>query len=84
MPEATSLERDYTELSIVMPCLNEAETLETCIDKAQRVLNDLEIEGEIIVADNIYDARSEGIATAMEEMMMHAGLFEPLASEPSW
>ncbi len=25
---------------------------------------------------NIYDARSEGIATAMEEMMMHAGLFD--------
>ena len=62
MPEATSLERDYTELSIVMPCLNEAETLETCIDKAQRALNDLEIEGEIIVADNGSTDGSQKIA----------------------
>ena len=35
---------------------------------------------------NIYDARSEGIATAMEEMMMHAGLFDdrPRSRELIW
>lgn len=35
---------------------------------------------------NIYDARSEGLATGMEEMMMHAGLFdaEPRARELIW
>ncbi len=40
------------ELSIVMPCLNEAETLEQCIHKARRSLQEGQIVGEIIVADN--------------------------------
>ncbi len=40
------------ELSIVMPCLDEAETLESCITKAQRFLEESEIAGEVIVADN--------------------------------
>ena len=40
------------ELSVVMPCLNEAETLEQCIRKAQQALQDTGIEGEIIIADN--------------------------------
>lgn len=40
------------ELSIVMPCLNEADTLETCIRKAQRVLSEHNIDGEIVIADN--------------------------------
>jgi glycosyltransferase involved in cell wall biosynthesis len=40
------------EVSIVMPCLNEAETLETCIKKAQHYLSQYEISGEVIVADN--------------------------------
>jgi hypothetical protein len=35
-----------------MPCLNEAETLEACIRKAQRALLEANIAGEIIVADN--------------------------------
>jgi hypothetical protein len=35
-----------------MPCLNEAETLETCIRKAQRALDEAQITGEVIVADN--------------------------------
>lgn len=40
------------ELSIVMPCLNEAETLAICIRKAQAFLGSNNISGEIIVADN--------------------------------
>ena len=40
------------EVSVVMPCLNEAETLEACIRKAQRALQDANIAGEIVVADN--------------------------------
>jgi glycosyltransferase involved in cell wall biosynthesis len=40
------------EFSIVMPCLNEAETLETCIVKARRALEKHHITGEIVVADN--------------------------------
>jgi len=40
------------ELSIVMPCLNEGETLRTCVEKAQQALREHHIVGEIIVADN--------------------------------
>ena len=39
-------------LSIVMPCLNEAETLETCIHKAQQFLTHNQIKGEVVIADN--------------------------------
>ena len=40
------------EVSVVMPCLNEAETLATCIEKAQRSLEQLGVAGEVVVADN--------------------------------
>jgi glycosyltransferase involved in cell wall biosynthesis len=40
------------EVSVVMPCLNEADTLETCLKKAQKAFSDAGINGEIIVADN--------------------------------
>jgi Glycosyl transferase family 2 len=40
------------EISVVLPCLNEAETLETCIRKAQQTMDAAGIRGEVIVADN--------------------------------
>ena len=40
------------ELSVVMPCLNEADTLEACIRKARAALREQGISGEVIVADN--------------------------------
>jgi glycosyltransferase involved in cell wall biosynthesis len=40
------------ELSIVMPCLNEARTVESCIRKAQFFLKEQDIFGEVIIADN--------------------------------
>jgi len=40
------------ELSIVMPCLNEAETLAACISKAHSALRNAGVQGEIVVADN--------------------------------
>jgi len=45
------MKRDI-ELSIVMPCLNEADTLKICIDKASSFLRNNNIIGEVIVADN--------------------------------
>jgi hypothetical protein len=50
------------ELSIVMPCLNEAETLATCIEKARRFLDAHGVAGEIIVADNGSTDGSQEIA----------------------
>ena len=53
------------ELSIVMPCLNEAETLATCIKKAQWYLTQHKLSGEIIVADNGSTDGSQDIAAQM-------------------
>jgi glycosyltransferase involved in cell wall biosynthesis len=50
------------EVSIVMPCLNEADTLATCVEKAQRALREGGIEGEIVVADNGSSDGSQEIA----------------------
>lgn len=40
------------ELTILMPCLNEAETLATCVRKAQSFLERRALDGEVLVADN--------------------------------
>ena len=53
------------ELSIVMPCLNEAETLETCIRKAKASLEENGIPGEVVVADNGSEDGSQDIARRM-------------------
>ncbi|HZL37876.1 MAG TPA: glycosyltransferase family 2 protein [Tepidisphaeraceae bacterium] len=58
-PHTTAVE---PEISIVMPCLNEAATLEVCIRKARRSLEALGIEGEVVVADNGSSDGSQGIA----------------------
>jgi Glycosyl transferase family 2 len=40
------------ELTVVMPCLNEAETVATCVRKAAKFIADSGISGEVVVADN--------------------------------
>jgi hypothetical protein len=40
------------ELTVVMPCLNEAETVATCVRKAVQFIADSGIDGEVVVADN--------------------------------
>lgn len=50
------------ELSVVMPCLNEAETIGICVDKALAALRDAGIDGEVIVADNGSTDGSQQIA----------------------
>jgi len=50
------------ELSVVMPCLNEAETLAVCIKKAQGFFERENIVGEVIIADNGSTDGSQQIA----------------------
>lgn len=50
------------ELTIVMPCLNEAETLEACIRKAREYLERSGVEGEIVIGDNGSTDGSQAIA----------------------
>lgn len=53
------------ELSIVMPCLNEAETLATCIRKAKGFLERSGVSGEILIGDNGSSDGSQKIATEL-------------------
>ena len=50
------------ELTIVMPCLNEAKTLPACIDKASAYLKRSGVAGEIVIADNGSTDGSQAIA----------------------
>lgn len=60
------------ELSIVMPCLNEAETIGACIEKAMRYLNQHHISGEVIVSDNGSTDGSIAIAERLGARVVHA------------
>lgn len=55
------------ELSIVMPCLNESETIGRCIDKAKQWLMDIGVKGEIIIGDN-------GSTDGSQEIAMRRGV----------
>ena len=50
------------ELTILMPCLNEAETLAICIEKAQQFLVKYNVVGEVLIADNGSTDGSQEIA----------------------
>jgi Glycosyl transferase family 2 len=62
--EGDSTETTGIELSVVMPCLNEAETLAICICKARRCIEELGISAEIVIADNGSVDGSQAIAWA--------------------
>jgi glycosyltransferase involved in cell wall biosynthesis len=62
LPEAAGGE---LEVSIVIPCLNEARTVGTCVGKALRSLEELGVRGEVIVADNGSTDGSQALASAL-------------------
>ena len=62
MPEPSP--SDSFEVSVVIPCLNESETLAVCIRKALGCLSENGISGEVIVADNGSTDGSQAIAEA--------------------
>lgn len=53
------------ELSIVMPCLDEEDTIGICIEKATRAMRESGIAGEVVVADNGSKDRSREIAISL-------------------
>jgi glycosyltransferase involved in cell wall biosynthesis len=57
--------RDELELTILMPCLNEAETIAACIGKAMTFLRANDIAGEVLVADNGSTDGSREIALSL-------------------
>ncbi len=56
---------DEVELTILMPCLDEAETIATCVAKAMRYLSQARIAGEVLVADNGSTDGSQEIAARL-------------------
>lgn len=60
--EEAGVIEEAVELSIVMPCLDESETLETCINKARSFLESHDINGEVVIADNGSADDSQAIA----------------------
>ena len=62
------------ELSMVLPCLNETETLAACIHKTKRWRSANHVQGEVIVADNGSTDGSREIAAKLGPRM------EPIAA----
>ena len=61
----------FVELSILMPCLNEAATLPACIRKGQEFLDRAGIAGEILIADNGSTDGSQSIAGRLGARVVH-------------
>ncbi|PHR11092.1 MAG: dolichol-P-glucose synthetase [Aequorivita sp.] len=59
------------ELSVVMPCLNEAETLAVCIKKAQGFFERENISGEVVIADNGSTDGSQQIAADLNAVVVN-------------
>lgn len=59
------------ELTVIMPCLNEEETIGSCIYKAQKCMSDNHINGEILIADNGSTDNSVDIAKRFGARVVH-------------
>jgi glycosyltransferase involved in cell wall biosynthesis len=57
-------ESQSTLVSVVIPCLNEAENIELCVRTALEVLERTQIDGEVLVVDNASEDDSAALATA--------------------
>ena len=70
-PASAGAAPEALELTILMPCLNEAETLATCIRKARAFLERSGIAGEVLIADNGSTDGSQAIAVAEGARVVH-------------
>jgi len=59
------------EISVVIPCLNEEETLEDCIQRAQTGIAESGVEGEVVVADNGSTDGSVALAEKLGARVVH-------------
>jgi hypothetical protein len=58
-------------VSVVIPCLNEAENIETCVTRALAVLAEHDIPGEVVVADNASEDGSPELAAKAGARVIH-------------
>lgn len=68
---ARTSERAPARISIVMPCLDEEQTVETCVRKALNWLERSPYEGEVVVVDNGSTDRSAELAAAAGARVVH-------------
>ncbi|MCL5256622.1 MAG: glycosyltransferase family 2 protein [Chloroflexi bacterium] len=69
--EAVMTSDDELEVSIVMPCLNEEQTLGSCIEKGLAALQKYNIRGEIVISDNGSTDNSVAIAKSLGVRVVH-------------
>ncbi|MCW3844006.1 glycosyltransferase family 2 protein [Micromonospora yasonensis] len=60
------------EVTVLLPCLNEAETLDVCVRKALRSLAECGVVGEVLVSDNGSTDGSQEIAERAGARVVHA------------
>jgi glycosyltransferase involved in cell wall biosynthesis len=63
--------KETLELSVVIPCLDEADTVGSCVLKARQALDSLRVAGEVIVADNGSRDQSVQIAEELGARVVH-------------
>jgi glycosyltransferase involved in cell wall biosynthesis len=66
-----SAEATRVQVSVVIPCLNEAESIESCVRESQRALEAGGYEGEVIVVDNGSTDESASLADAAGAHVVH-------------
>lgn len=66
-----SISHSALELSVVMPCLNEADTVGTCVKKALHAMQKAGVSGEVIVADNGSTDGSQQIAENLGALVVN-------------
>ena len=81
-PEPRKLRPDAERLdvSIIMPCLNEAESVGASVAKALRWLNEHAVPGEVIVVDNGSSDDSAAVAELVAEFECFVHQAAPMAS----
>jgi glycosyltransferase involved in cell wall biosynthesis len=64
-------ETDELVVSVVIPCLNEAENIEQCVQSALEALTRSGLSGEVVVADNASEDDSAALAEAAGARVVH-------------
>jgi glycosyltransferase involved in cell wall biosynthesis len=70
-PSGAAAALSQIEVSVVIPCLNEAENIEQCVRRSQAALDESGIAGEVIVADNASEDGSAELAAAAGARVVH-------------
>ena len=70
-PAVVSTTVDAPEISVVIPCLNEARSIGICVQKALAAFREIGIQGEVVVADNGSTDGSIAIAESLGARVVH-------------